>query len=177
MSDRDGVVITRRFVVVRHAKAEPHIGSDHSRALTAGGSRAAASVGRWLADNAIVPDYALVSSATRTRQTWSGIAAAFESDIDTEYSDDLYGAGPEDVIDAMRWVPVDATTVIYVGHNPTAGELPHLLDDGTGDRAALAEIAMSYPTAALAVLEFDRPWAELQMGGARVCRFFVGDRG
>ncbi|MGN6721718.1 MAG: SixA phosphatase family protein [Marmoricola sp.] len=167
----------RRLVIVRHAKAEPYTGSDHSRALTAGGARAAASVGRWLAETGVVPDYALVSSATRTRQTWSGITAAFDGEIHTEFSDDLYGAGPEDVIDAVRWVPVDAKTVVYVGHNPTAGELPHLLDDGTGDHALLAQIAMSYPTAAVAVLEVERPWSELSMGSARLEAFFVGDRG
>lgn len=166
----------RRLIILRHAKAEPYTGRDHARALTAGGRRASVSVGRWLADRGIVPDYALVSSATRTRQTWAGVAAAFEHDIHADYSDDLYHAGPEDVIDAMRWVPVDATTVIYVGHNPTAGELPHLLEDGSGDRALLAEIAIGFPTAAVAVVEVTAPWAELRMGSARLSEFFVGDR-
>ena len=167
----------RRLVVVRHAKAEPYSGADHARALTAGGARAAGSVGRWLAESGAVPDYALVSSATRTRQTWGAIQAAFDDEIHAEYSDDLYGAAPEDVIEAVHWVPIDATTVVYVGHNPTAGELPHLLDDGTGDSALLTQIAMSYPTAAVAVLEVEGSWADLRMGSARVSAFFVGDRG
>jgi phosphohistidine phosphatase len=166
----------RRLVIVRHAKAEPYAGNDHSRALTAGGTRAAASVGRWLAEIGVAPDYALVSTATRTRQTWSGIARALADGIHTEYRDDLYGAGPEEVIDAVRWVPVNARTVVYVGHNPTAGELPHLLDDGTGNDKVLGEIAMSFPTAAVAVMAVDEPWADLTMGSARVTAFFVGDR-
>ncbi|MGN6161430.1 MAG: SixA phosphatase family protein [Marmoricola sp.] len=167
----------RRLLVVRHAKAEAYAGRDHARALTRRGARAALSVGSWLAENEIVPDYALVSTATRTRQTWAGIAAAFDGEIPVEFSDGLYHAGPEDVVEAVRWVPVDATTVVYVGHNPTAGELPHLLDDGSGDDPALAEIAYGYPTGAVTVLEVDRPWADLAMGGARVTAFFVGDRG
>ena len=167
----------RRLVIVRHAKAEPHTGSDHSRALTGGGARAAASVGRWLAANDIVPDYALVSTATRTRQTWSGIAAAFEDAIHAEFSDTLYSAAPEEVIEALRWIPVGARTAVYVGHNPTAGALPPLLDDGTGDAALLDEIAMGYPTAAAAVLEVAEPWADLRMGAARVTDLFVGERG
>ena len=166
----------RRLVIVRHAKAEPYSGSDHSRALTAGGTRAASSVGRWLAESGVVPDYVLVSTATRTRQTWTGIAPFFDEGVHTEYTDALYGAGPEDVIEAIRWVPVEARTVVYVGHNPTAGELPHLLDDGTGNDAALGEIAMGFPTAAVALLEVGERWADLQMGRARVTAFFVGDR-
>ncbi|HWU33476.1 MAG TPA: histidine phosphatase family protein, partial [Marmoricola sp.] len=93
-----------------------------------------------------------------------------------DFSDGLYHAGPEDVIEAARWVPVDAQTVIYVGHNPTAGELPHLLDDGNGDRNLLAEIATGYPTSAVSVFEVESPWADLRMGSARLVDFFVGDR-
>jgi len=166
----------RRLVIVRHAKAEPYAGRDHGRALTARGARAALSVGRWLAELDVRPDYALVSTATRTRQTWTGIAAAFDADIHAELTDDLYHAGPEDVIEAVRWVPVDAGTVVYVGHNPTAGELPHLLDDGTGDPAALAEIAYGYPTGAVAVMNVEGPWSDLRMGSARLTDYFVGDR-
>lgn len=167
----------RRLVVVRHAKTEPYLGSaDHGRALTPGGQRAAVDVGRWLAETGIVPDYALVSSATRTRQTWAGITESCGAGVPSEFTDALYHAGPEDVIEAVRWVPVDAGTVVYVGHNPTAGDLAHLLDDGTGDRAVLAEIASGFPTAAVAVLEVAGPWSELAMGRARVTDYYVGAR-
>lgn len=166
----------RRLIIVRHAKAEPYQHADRGRQLTGGGQRAAADVGRWLAEQGAEPDYALVSSATRTRQTWAGIAASFPVSIPTEFTDALYHAGPEDVIDAVRWVPVDAATVVYVGHNPTAGELPHLLDDGSGDRAALEEIAYGFPTAAVAILEVECPWTELAFGRARVAALYVGRR-
>lgn len=166
----------RRLVVVRHAKAEPHQSADHGRQLTEAGRRAALDVGRWLAEAGLVPDYALVSSATRTRQTWAGLAESWAAAVPTEFTDGLYHAGPEDVIEAIRWVPLDAGTVVYVGHNPTAGELPHLLDDGTGDRAVLAEIASGYPTAAAAVLDVGGPWSELAMGRARVTAWYVGAR-
>lgn len=124
----------------------------------------------------MAPDYALISSATRTRQTWAAIEAELGSRIHAEFSDYLYHASPEDVVDAARWVPVDVQTVVYVGHNPTAGELAHLLDDGTGDQALLAEIATGYPTSAVSVFEVESLWADLRMGGARLVDYFVGDR-
>jgi len=156
----------RHLIVVRHAKAEPYAEADHARALTASGVRAAGDVGQWLVAQGLRPDYALVSSATRTRQTWAAIENQLGASIHVEFADDLYHAGPDDVIDAVRWVPVDAQTVIYVGHNPTAGELAHLLDDGTGDQALLAQIALGYPTAAATVFDVAGDWRDLRMGGA-----------
>ena len=129
-----------------------------------------------MVETGLEPDYALVSSARRTRETWAGIAESFGGSIAAEFTDALYHADPEDVIEAVRWVPVEAGTVAYVGHNPTAGELPCLLDDGTGHRSVLAEIASGVPTAGVAVLEFDGPWSELAMGRARVTAFYVGMR-
>lgn len=166
----------RRLVVVRHAKTEPYAATDHERALTAPGRRAAHSVGRRLKDAGLIPDYALISSAVRAQQTWAAISEDWGTDVHVESSDRLYHAAPDDVIETVRWVPVAAHTVIYVGHNPTAGELPHLLDDGTGDRAALADIATGYPTSAVAVFEIETAWADLSIGGAKLVDFFVGDR-
>lgn len=166
----------RRLIVVRHAKAEAPSGPDHARSLTAGGRRAASGVGAWLSAQAWVPDYALVSSATRTRQTWSAIAAELGVDVHAEFSDNLYHAGPDDVIESLRWVPVDARTVIYVGHNPTAGELPLLLDDGSGDRRALTEIMHGYPTSATSIFDVPAEWQDLRLGQARLLTMFVGAR-
>lgn len=166
----------RRLLVVRHAQAEPYVGSDHERALTAKGLRAARGVGQWLAEHEFMPDYALVSSATRTRQTWAAIADSADRPIHAEFSDDLYHAGVDDVVDALRWVPVNAQTIAYVGHNPTAGQLPHLLDDGAGDRRLLEEIATGYPTAAVSVFAVGTDWSDLGFGTARLTDFFVGGR-
>lgn len=163
----------RRLLIVRHAQAQPAAGADHARALTAKGARAAQGAGRWLAERELIPDYAVVSTATRTRQTWAAIAEAADRQIPVEFSDDLYGAGPVDVVDALRWVPLDAGTIAYVGHNPTAGELPHLLDAGEGDPRLLAEIATGYPTAAVSVLEVEAAWSDLGFGSARLIDFFV----
>ena len=47
--------------------------------------------------------------------------------------------------------------VMFVGHNPTAASLAHLLDDGDPDPDAFRAMSAGFPPAALAVLEVPRP--------------------
>ena len=52
---------------MRHAKAEPYAASDYARELTARGRADANDAGAYLAAERVVPDYAVVSTAVRTR--------------------------------------------------------------------------------------------------------------
>ena len=63
----------RRLIVMRHAKAEPFAATDHGRRLTDRGRAGARDAGAFLRDAGPVPDYALVSSSTRTRETWDDL--------------------------------------------------------------------------------------------------------
>ncbi len=63
---------------------------------------------------------------------------------------------------------------MILGHNPTMAHLVHLLDDGSADPAAFAEISVGFPTSAVAVLELARSWADLEIAGARIAAFHVG---
>ena len=65
-------------------------------------------------------------------------------------------------------------TVMVVGHNPTMAHLVHLLDDGSAEPDAFAEISAGFPTSALAVLEVSGPWTDLDIAGARISGFHVG---
>ncbi|MGZ7030147.1 MAG: YceI family protein, partial [Terriglobales bacterium] len=46
-----------------------------------------------------------------------------------------------------------------VGHNPSLGRLARLLDDGTGDAAAITDLANGYPTSGVAVFSVEGPTA------------------
>jgi phosphohistidine phosphatase len=63
---------------------------------------------------------------------------------------------------------------MIVGHNPTMAHLVHLLDDGTADAEAFAEISAGFPTSAIAVLDVGTSWADLEVAGARISAFHVG---
>ncbi|MGZ5422169.1 MAG: SixA phosphatase family protein [Aeromicrobium sp.] len=166
--------MSRQLIVMRHSKAGPHTSTDHERELTARGVRDATEAGIWLASRSLLPDYALVSSAKRTVQTWETVAGASGSRVEADLSDALYDARPLDVIEALQGVPGDVGRLIFVGHNPTTEHLANLLDDGQGEPEALTLMREGYPTSALTVFDVAEPWAELERDSCRVVDFHVG---
>jgi phosphohistidine phosphatase len=165
---------TRQLVVMRHAKAEPGGETDNLRALAQRGWDDAVEAGRWLADRGLVPDGALVSSARRATSTWLALAEGGSFDVEPTSSDGLYTAGPETALDLVREIEDDVDALVVIGHNPTIAYLAQLLDDGTGDDDAGQEMAVGFPTGALAVFEVTGSWAELDLASARLVAFHVG---
>lgn len=166
----------RRLVVMRHAKAEATAPSDHERALAARGKDDAEAAGRWLGEQGITADRALVSDATRTRQTWSQVAtgAGWDEDV-ADFSEALYAAGSDTAFDLLRETDADVTTLVVVGHNPTMAYVAELVDDGDGDDdATTGMLTRGFPTSALAVFAVDGPWSELGPGTGRLEAFHVG---
>jgi phosphohistidine phosphatase len=90
------------------------------------------------------------------------------------YSRSLYLAGPETALDLVRETPSGVTSLIVVGHNPTVAYLAQLLDDGNGDPDAGNQMAVGFPTAALARFEVTGPWRDLELASARLVGFHVG---
>jgi phosphohistidine phosphatase len=141
---------------MRHAKAEPGGETDAVRELAQRGWNDALAAGRWLAGSGITPDAALVSSARRTRSTWLAVAEGGSFEADATYSDDV------------------VTSLLVIGHNPTMAYLAQLLDDGSGDEEAHREMAVGFPTSALAVFEVTQSWASLDLASARLVAFHAG---
>ena len=83
----------RRLVLMRHAKTQAsHPRGDHSRELLPAGVQDAQEAGLQLRPLGL--EHALVSTATRARQTF----AALGLDIPVEYLDDLYYEGVDALI-------------------------------------------------------------------------------
>jgi phosphohistidine phosphatase len=159
---------TRRLIVLRHAKsAWPDDVPDRERPLGPRGLRDAPNLGRWLGDNGYVPEHVVCSTARRTRETWALVSGALPSKPTVEYDEDLYGAGPEEFLNAVRRIPRDVTTLALVGHEPGVSELTlHLAGYGEDTRLVQAK----FPTGAAAVLATAGTWADLS--AARLEAFF-----
>jgi phosphohistidine phosphatase len=166
----------RRLVLMRHAKAEATAPTDHERALADRGRSDAEAAGRWLGEQGITPDAALVSDALRTRQTWAEVVAGAGWDESlADFSEALYAAGDDSVFDLLRETDPAVSTLVVVGHNPTMAYVAELLDDGEGDDdATTGMVTRGFPTCALAVFAVDGPWSDLGPGTGRLEAFHVG---
>lgn len=164
-----------RLIVMRHAKAEPFAASDHARRLIERGTASAREAGSHLLSQGLAPDYVVVSSAARTRETWDAVAEGLgATDCEVSFDDTLFTGSADMVVHALQAVPAHARTVLFVGHNPTAAYLCHLLDDGEGSPDAVSGLLQGFPPSAVAVLEIGVPWADLGPETGRVVDFHVG---
>lgn len=165
----------RRLVVVRHAQAEQHAGTDSERALTREGRDASRDVGAWLVRRGVRPDGALVSTATRTRETWAAICegGGYDESV-AAFERGLYSGGPESALDLVRLTDPAVRTLVLIGHNPTIGWLALGLDDGSTE--VLGQAATGYPAAAVTVFELPGEWADLDEQGGRAVAYHVGGR-
>lgn len=155
--------MTRRLVLVRHAKAVQGGASDIERELTERGRADAAAIGRWLAEAGLTPDRVVVSPSTRTRQTWELAAAALPEAV-PDVDDRIYANTVAGLLDVVHETPADAGTLLIVGHNPSVEALATKLDDSTGDAQARDTLAAKYPTSGVAVFALDADWSQASTG-------------
>lgn len=157
-----------RLILTRHAKSDwdNPLDTDHQRPLNPRGQRAAPALGAWLAARGHVPGEALVSDATRTRQTWALLAPAFGPEPPVRFERSLYLAGP----DMLRRVlgTAQAPVVMLIAHNPGIGEFASEL--ARPDHPAFGR----YPTGATLIVEFDSAdWSALPRRADRLLDFIV----
>ena len=111
----------------------------------------------------------LCSPALRTTETLEHVGRAF-GDAEMVVEDELYEATDEELLDRLRRVPEDVAGVALIGHNPGIQDLATALAAGGED---LERMRTKFPTAALAFIEFDGPWAGLAEGGGRLGAFIT----
>jgi len=134
----------RVLVLMRHAKSdwsgdEP----DRLRPLVERGRRQAVEAGRWLAAHLPDLDRALVSPATRTRETWALASSELSSPPQVEYVDALYAAILDELVAVVAGIDVDRAVMVI--HNPG---IERLVEQLTGQ-------AVQMKTSALAVVDRD----------------------
>jgi phosphohistidine phosphatase len=156
-----------RLFLLRHAKSshdDPDL-ADRDRPLAPRGRRAAKAMGDYMRDRALTPALVLCSSATRARQTLDGIGnMGGEVRIERE----LYKASAADLLERLRRIRSAVPSAMLIGHNPA---IERLALDLAARGPALADLANKYPTGALAVLEFESAWGDLDADGARLVAF------
>ncbi|AQX16339.1 putative protein [Tessaracoccus sp. O5.2] len=154
----------RRLVLMRHAKTEANNPQgDKARRLMPRGVQDAQSAGRELA--ALGLQYAIVSSSTRTRETF----AALGLDIPAEFQDALYYSGTETMLQRIGETDPEVTGLLVIGHAPS---IPSLVAElaYASDRSEADQAQCWFPTSAYTTFSVDGDWADLADGDFSIVR-------
>jgi phosphohistidine phosphatase len=128
-----------------------------------------------MARNGLIPDMTLCSTARRAEETWHLVSGHLGDEVEVEIRDDLYHASPRSLIAIIQALSAWVETVLLVGHNPTFEDLALTLS-GSGHEEHLVQMALKYPTGALAVIDFSvDSWLDVRAGEGHL-RDFVRPR-
>ncbi len=162
------------LLLFRHAKSawnKPGLG-DFGRSLAPRGEQAAPRMGAYMEREGLAPDVVLCSTAVRTRQTLELAQAEWKSPPGIQYEAGLYGASPGEMLRFIHALPARCGHAMLVGHNPGIHSLAVTLS-GDGEADAMGALKMKFPTAALAVIEFEGGWGSIAQGAGYLQRFVV----
>jgi phosphohistidine phosphatase len=165
--------VSRKLVLLRHAKSAWPDVPDHDRPLARRGQRDAPVIGRWLSDSGLLPDRVLCSTARRASETWQLTQAGLGTSPQVSFDDRVYQASAGQLLDLIRRISPATRTLLVVGHDPAVPELALLLA-AAGPSAVLEDrIRAKFPTAAVAVFEFTGDWDQVTPGSARLTCFMT----
>ncbi len=168
----------RTLLLLRHAKSAWDAAGldDHERPLNKRGVRDAPVMGSYIAAQELRPDLVLCSDAVRARATLTLVLQALGAPSPAvRYEPRLYLAEPAAIVEVVSRIDPAVRRCLVVGHNPGMHALALGLV-GEGDRRDISALAMKYPTAGLAVIDFDElAWNELKPGTGRL-RAFVSPK-
>lgn len=163
----------RRLILLRHAKTERDApsGKDQDRRLDERGRNDSVEIGRWLALEDYDPDLVLVSTATRTQQTWDLLRATMPS-AHVRHLPELYGADPSELLKAIHAAAkADPQCLMILAHNPGLHELALALI-ASGDAAGRRALDANLPTAGVVVIDFRiDDWDDVGFRSGRLERF------
>jgi phosphohistidine phosphatase len=175
----------RTLWLLRHAKTvadPPDGGTDFDRVLAPRGRRDATALGhRFGADGTRLglgetplPQLALVSPAARTVATAEMVLAELAAPPEVQMVPVLYGADPEEVIEVLRALPEEVTSVMVVGHNPTAHALSQGLIAKKDKKGHDLAVRLGFPTCALGLYVFAGPtWGQVAARRGALAALFI----
>jgi len=158
----------KTLLLLRHAKSDwnhPDL-TDHQRPINSRGQKAAAKIGKWMKENHVQPEWIICSSATRARETLAVISEHLHTPESLmHFSDDVYLADVETLLQVLAGCPEDIDHVLLIGHNPGMEELLTYL---CGEELPLSDNGKLIPTATLAQITMPDDWQKLQHCSAKL---------
>lgn len=164
----------RTLTLFRHAKSSwTNSGlGDFERPLSERGEKAAPRMAAHIAQQDLVPDLVLCSAARRTRDTLDLALPLWTPEPRIDFVKALYLAEVPTLLALVHDAPPDTQRLMIIGHNPGLQNFALALIGGEAPEAG--PIARKFPTAAVAVINFDIPdWAAVRPGGGHLTSFMT----
>jgi phosphohistidine phosphatase len=118
------------------------------------------------------PHTVLCSTATRAQETLELLLADLDAPASIQQTRALYLAEWPQLLAEIRDVPAAVSPLLLVGHNPGLEQLALALalqPQGPAERARTENLAAKFPTAALAVLDFEiADWSGAKPGSGKL---------
>ncbi len=147
----------KQLILMRHAQAEKNApsGEDFDRPLSAAGRQEATIVAKALEADGLKPDFAIVSAALRTQQTFEQVRAvlgAIPSIVDKAF----YNAGADTLRRLVERHEDNGTCVLVINHNPGIQYLcTDYMIESAASLSAIDKVRNGFATATAAVFEVD----------------------
>jgi len=158
----------RTLYLLRHAESPMSFDKkDSERPLSDHGHAQAREISKHLKEI----DFALCSSATRTRETLEAVMGAIEKPKKIKFSDNLYNAPAQVILDEI--CNVNAENLLVVAHNPGI----HIIANELTQKEATPKhemLSMTYPPCSLTILECDvEDWALIEKRNNKLIDFIT----
>ena len=163
----------RRLMLLRHAKSDWPTGvGDQDRPLGPRGRHDAPRMGEEMARRGLRPGLAIISTARRTLETFA-LVSPFVQPVEERFEKAVYEARAETILDLVRGVDDRITVLMVVGHNPAMEQAASFLI-GEGSHRLRDKLGEKFPTAALAVIDFEAGgWRDVDRASGRLVLFLT----
>lgn len=163
----------KQLILFRHAKSgwDDPVARDFDRPLNPRGFKAAGRMGKVAAQKDLTFDRIISSPAVRCTETLNGFLAAYGTDMAPQWDRRAYLASSATLLDLLHEVPDTVERLLLVGHNPGLEDLILTLVPDDRSSPLRDEVERKFPTASLAVMEWEGDWASLREGAARLTHF------
>lgn len=158
----------KTLIVLRHADAAEKTGgmSDLERPLSEAGRRQAGGQGAFLRQAGISMERVVASSALRAMETAEAVVGAGNSGMEVESAQELYNAPAEALLEYVRGLPNDFSSLLLIAHLPGVAQLLSLLTTEHVD------LDLIYSPATLAAVQLEaETWKEVDYGTGALTLF------